>query len=129
MTHIDKLYELDRDDLLNVFQEHFDVQISENFTHNTDLSIDTWSTADGYEVYVLSEGDYADNLNFESDVYYYQPSCAEIINRIIEATNSYDAKVYCADIDMYFDDEQAIIDALVENFPDKFTDEELDEDE
>lgn len=126
MTHIDELYELDRYDLLDVFQEHFDIQISENFTRNTDLSIDTWNTADGYEVYVLSNGDYADNLNFESDVYYYQPSCAEIIDRIVEVANGYEAKVYCADIEMYFDDEQALIDALVDNFPDKFTDEDED---
>lgn len=128
MTTIDELYELDRYDLLNVFQNHFDVQISENFTRNTDLSIGTWNTADGYEVYVINNGDYASDLNFEHDVYYYQPSCAEIISRIIEVVNVHDAKVYCDDIDMYFDDEQAIIDALVENFPDKFTDEDEDED-
>ena len=126
MTTIDELYELDRYELLDEFQKAFDVEISENFTRNTDLSIDTWNTADGYEVYVLSEGDYADNLNFEHDVYYYQPSCAEIINRIIESANGYDAKVYCQDIEMYFDDEQAIIDALVDNFPDKYTDEDED---
>ena len=126
MTTIDELYELDRYELLDEFQKAFDVEISENFTRNTDLSIDTWNTADGYEVYVLSNGDYADNLNFESDVYYYQPSCAEIIYRIVEVANGYDAKVYCGDIEMYFDDEQAIIDALVDNFPDKYTDEDED---
>ena len=124
MTTIDELYELDRYELLDEFQKAFDVSISENFTRNTDLSIDTWNTADGYEVYVLSNGDYADNLNFESDVYYYQPSCAEIIYRIVEVANGYEAKVYCADIEMYFDDEQAIIDALVDNFPDRYEDED-----
>lgn len=124
MTTIDELYELDRYELLDEFQKAFDVSISENFTRNTDLSIDTWNTADGYEVYVLSNGDYADNLNFESDVYYYQPSCAEIIYRIVEVANGYEAKVYCADIEMYFDDEQAIIDALIDNFPDRYTDED-----
>ena len=124
MTHIDELYELDRYELLNVFQKHFDVEISDNFTRNADLSIGTWNTADGYEVYVINNGDYASDLNFEYDVYYYQPSCAEIISRIIEVVNVHDAKVYCDDIDMYFDDEQAIIDALVDNFPNKFTDED-----
>lgn len=124
MTTIDELYELDRYELLDEFQKAFDVSISENFTRNTDLSIDTWNTSDGYEVYVLSNGDYADNLNFESDVYYYQPSCAEIIYRIVEVANGYEAKVYCADIEMYFDDEQALIDALVDNFPDRYTDED-----
>lgn len=124
MTTIDELYELDRYELLDEFQKAFDVSISENFTRNTDLSIDTWNTADGYEVYVLSNGDYADNLNFESDVYYYQPSCAEIIYRIVEVANGYEAKVYCADIEMYFDNEQAIIDALIDNFPDRYTDED-----
>jgi len=126
MTHINELYELDRYELLNVFQKHFDVEISDNFTRNADLSIGTWNTADGYEVYVINNGDYASDLNFEYDVYYYQPSCAEIISRIIEVVNVHDAKVYCDDIDMYFDDEQAIIDSLVENFPNKFTDEDED---
>ena len=124
MTTIDELYELDRYELLDEFQKAFDVSISENFTRDTDLSIDTWNTADGYEVYVLNNGDYADNLNFESDVYYYQPSCAEIIDRIVEVANNWGAKIYCADIEMYFDDEQAIIDALVDNFPNKYTDED-----
>lgn len=126
MTTIDELYELDRYELLDEFQKAFDVSISENFTRNTDLSIDTWNTADGYEVYVLCNGDYAHDLQFESDVYYYQPSCAEIIDRIVEVANGYEAKVYCADIEMYFDDEQAIIDALVDNFPNKYTDEDED---
>jgi hypothetical protein len=124
MTTVDELYELDRYELLDEFQKAFDVSISENFTRNTDLSIDTWNTADGYEVYVLSNGDYADNLNFESDVYYYQPSCAEIINRIVEVASGYGEKIYCSDIEMYFDDEQALIDALVDNFPDKYTNED-----
>ena len=119
MTTIDELYELDRYELLDEFQKAFDVSISENFTRNTDLSIDTWNTADGYEVYVISDGHYADNLNFESDVYYYQPNCAVIIDRIIEIGE--DATIYCSDIEMYFDDEQALIDALVDNFPDKYT--------
>ena len=43
----DELYELDRYELLDEFQKAFDVSISENFTRNTDLSIDTWNTADG----------------------------------------------------------------------------------
>ena len=122
----DELYELDRYELLNEFQKAFDVQISENFTRNTDLSIGTWHTADGYEVYVMNNGDYANDLNFEYDVYYYQPSCNMILDRILEVANGYDAKIYCDDIEMYFDDEQAIIDCLVDNFPDKY-DEDDDE--
>ena len=122
----DELYELDRYELLDEFQKAFGVQISENFTRNTDLSIGTWSTADGYEVYVMNNGDYAKDLNFENDVYYYQPNCEMILDRILEVANGYDAKIYCDDIEMYFDDEQAIIDCLVDNFPDKY-DEDDDE--
>ena len=122
----DELYELDRYELLDEFQKAFGVEISENFTRNTDLSIGTWNTADGYEVYVMNNGDYANDLNFEYDVYYYQPSCSMILDRILEVSNSYDARIYCDDIEMYFDDEQAIIDCLVDNFPDKY-DEDDDE--
>lgn len=120
----DQLYELDRYELIDEFQNAFDVTISENFTRNTDLSIDTWNTADGYEVFVISDGDYTANLSFEHDVYYYQPSCAEILQRIVECANGYDAKVYCADIEMYFDDEQAIVECLIDNFPDRYEDNE-----
>ena len=122
----DELYELDRYELLDEFQKAFGVEISENFTRNTDLSIGTWNTADGYEVYVMNNGDYANDLNFEYDVYYYQPSCNMILDRILEVSNNYDVKIYCDDIEMYFDDEQAIIDCLVDNFPDKY-DEDDDE--
>lgn len=122
----DELYELDRYELLDEFQKAFGVEISENFTRNTDLSIGTWNTADGYEVYVMNNGDYANDLNFEYDVYYYQPSCSMILDRILEVANGYDARIYCDDIEMYFDDEQAIIDCLVDNFPDKY-DEDDDE--
>lgn len=122
----DELYELDRYELLDEFQKAFGVQISENFTRNTDLSIGTWNTADGYEVYVMNNGDYANDLNFEYDVYYYQPSAYMILDRILEVSNNYEAKIYCDDIEMYFDDEQAIIDCLVDNFPDKY-DEDDDE--
>lgn len=122
----DELYELDRYELLDEFQKAFGVQISENFTRNTDLSIGTWSTADGYEVYVMNNGDYAKDLDFEYDVYYYQPSAYMILDRILEVSNNYEAKIYCDDIEMYFDDEQAIIDCLVDNFPDKY-DEDDDE--
>lgn len=121
-----ELYELDRYELLDEFQKAFDVQISENFTRNTDLSIGTWNTADGYEVYVMNNGDYANDLNFESDVYYYQPSTDMVIDRIIEIADGCDEKIYCDDIEMYFEDEQAIIDCLIENFPDKY-DEDDDE--
>ena len=120
----DELYELDRYELLDEFQKAFGVEISENFTRNTDLSIGTWNTADGYEVYVMNNGDYASDLNFEYDVYYYQPSAYMILDRILEVANGYDAKIYCDDIEMYFDDEQAIIDCLVDNFPDKYTDDD-----
>lgn len=116
----DELYELDRYELLEEFQKAFEVNISENFTRNTDLSIGTWNTADGYEVYVMNNGDYASDLNFESDVYYYQPSTDMIIDRIVEIANDYDVKIYCDDIEMYFEDEQAIIEALVDNFPNKY---------
>lgn len=118
----DELYELDRYELLDEFQKAFDVQISENFTRNTDLSIGTWHTADGYEVYVINIGDYAKDLDFENDVYYYQPSCNMILDRIIEIGPG--SKIYCDDIEMYFDDEQAIIDCLVDNFSDKYTDDD-----
>ena len=120
----DELYELDRYELLDEFQKAFDVQISENFIANNDLSIGTWMTADGYDVYVMNVGDHYPNLDFENDVYYYQPNCAQILDRIIDVGTG--SKIYCEDIEMYFDDEEAIIDCLVDNFPDKYIERVLD---
>lgn len=83
-------------DLYQKLAKALDVkEITDNFLETYDLSISSWGTADGYDVYVMTED--PRNLNFESDVFYYQPSFDEIIDRISDNAGM-DASVYIEDL-------------------------------
>jgi len=83
-------------DLYQKLAEALDVkEITDNFLESNDLSVSSWSTADGYDVYVMTED--PRNLNFESDVFYYQPQFDEIIDRISDNAGM-DAVVYIEDL-------------------------------
>jgi len=71
------------------------IKISEDYTYNPDLQISTWNTADGYDLWVMTDD--PNNLSWENEVYYYQPSFDEIINRFQELDD--DAEVYIDDVD------------------------------
>ena len=75
-------------------------QITEYYRGVPDLEIGEWHTADGYDIHVMTND--ARNLVFEYDVYYYQPSFNQIIDRIKELDK--DALVYISDIEMYLPD-------------------------
>lgn len=103
MTHIKQL-----EKLLNV-------KIDENWPSNPDLSIYTQSTADGYDIYIVTNDE--SRLDWENDVFYYEPNFDEIIERIKEVASDYDdeqAVIYCSDIEQFFD-EYAVEDYLVEH--------------
>jgi hypothetical protein len=79
------------------------VEITEDFPRNPELSIYTQSTADGYEVYIITNDER--NLNWEDDVHYYEPSFKDIIDRIKEVSYDHEdeqAVIYCSDIDEFF---------------------------
>jgi len=83
-------------DIYQKLAEALDVkEITDNFLESNDLSVSSWSTADGYDVYVMTEDPH--NLNFESDVFYYQPQFDEIIDRISDNAGM-DAVVYIEDL-------------------------------
>ena len=79
MTHIEQL-----EKLLNA-------KITEDFSRNPELSIYTQSTADGYDVYIITSDVY--RIDWENDIYYYEPSFEDIVKRIKEV----DGTVYCSD--------------------------------
>lgn len=64
-----------------------------------DLEISTYNTADGYEVYVIKNSSFENQLDWENDVYYYQPSFDDIMSRIMELDA--DSKVYISDIEEF----------------------------
>lgn len=108
MTHIEQL-----EKLLNV-------KITEDFPRNPELSIYTQSTADSYEVYIITNDER--NLDWENDVHYYEPSFDDIIERI-EEIETYDddpAVIYCSDIEQFFNEYE------VEDYIEQNKDEEND---
>ncbi len=112
----DKLYELDRDDLIKELENKLEITISEELVGNADLYIDSLSTADGYEIYAIyQEMRY---LNTEYDLFYYEPSAEEILNRLEELDSG--DKVYITDMEILSQDENAIIDYLMLNFSDEY---------
>jgi len=74
-------------------------EITEDYKRNAhDLEIAEWNTADNYDVHIMTSDVYA--INFEYDVYYYQPNFSDIIDRIKELNNS-DAIVFVSDFETY----------------------------
>ena len=73
-------------------------QITEDFRGNPDLEIGEWHTADSYDIHVMTND--ARNLDFEYDVYYYEPSFNQVIDRIQEL-NDEDAIVWVSDFETY----------------------------
>jgi len=76
-------------------------EITEDWKGSPALEIGTWSTADGYEMHVITND--AQNLDWEYDVYYYEPSFEDVINRIKECGDDEpnEAIIHVADIDTY----------------------------
>ena len=119
----DDLYELDRDELLDVIIEATGVEINAD-CYNADLQLSTWCTADGYDIYVLMNGTAIGEMNWESDVYYYQPDLETILNRLKDLDPG--DQFYVDDVEEYFTDEEAMIDFLIDQYPDKYVEDEID---
>lgn len=77
--------------LLNV------AEITEDYECAPDLEIGEWLTADGYDVHIITDD--PRNIDFEYDVYYYEPSFKEVIKRIKQLDA--DATVYVSDFETY----------------------------
>ena len=88
---------------LDKLQEKLQIEIMDfnsNYT-NYELEITNRQTADGYDMYVITNDPY-ERLDWENDVYYYQPSFNDIMSRIIELDPG--DKVYTDDLEEYFPD-------------------------
>ena len=107
---------------LEKFQELAQINFVE---HNGDIEIGTLQTADGYEVYYVA----ADlrNLNWESEIFYYQPDFDAIMNAIDDLRFAgEEVSVACYDVDDYFDEYymlEYISDNMDEDEFEKFTNE------
>ena len=80
-------------------QEMLDIHITEDY-HVPDLEIGEYETADNYSLHVITEN--AANIQFETDVFYYEPSVDVILDRITELPKG--SVVWIADIETYLPD-------------------------
>ena len=81
-------------------QQKLDIEIDDSYKYNMyDLEISTYNTADGYEVYVMNSTPFENGLNWENDVFYYQPNFTDIMNRIMEL--DFGSTVYVSDIEEF----------------------------
>jgi len=82
-------------------QEMLDIQIIENYNGNCyDLEIGEYETADNYSLHVITES--YDNIQFDTDVFYYEPSVDVILDRITELPKG--STVWVSDIETYLPD-------------------------
>ena len=107
----DEIYDLDLDGLFTLWNNVSGLNVGEYAMHNTDLQISEWSTADGYSIYVMMNGDYMSDMQWENDVYYYQPPSKDIIERI-EDLGSGDVYIE----DMEWIDSMDLAEHLIESY-------------
>lgn len=69
---------------------------------NPDLTIESWHTADGYDVNVITNE--SENIDWENDVYYYQIPFEDIIERIKDLDEW--STVYVSDLEEYLPDDE-----------------------
>ena len=103
--------------ILKVVKEHFKFTIDDDAYQNYDIAAYTESTADGYEVYVVTND--MGSISIAEDVYYYESDVPQaLIDEIIGYGGS-DIVVYADQYfldEIYFDD--ALADLFVENIDD-----------
>ena len=106
-------------DYINKLEKHFkdcNVKISEeSFGWNGgDLSIAPWYTADDYEIHVMTNEE--TNVDWENDVYYYEPQFLDIMNRIVDTVADAGpyARIYVSDLETYLPEDE-VLEWLEEN--------------
>lgn len=90
--------------IMEKLEKLLNVKIVEDWDRHAELQIYSQTTADGYEMYIMTND--ADNLYWEDDVYYYEPSFDDIIDRIkdIQTNDDEPAIIYCSDIEQFFNE-------------------------
>ena len=105
------MQEPSRETIIKVVKEHFNFTIDDNAYNNYDIAAYTESTADGYEVYVVTND--MQSININEDVYYYESDVSQALIDEIIGYGGGDRIVYA---DQYFLDEIYFDDALADLF-------------
>ena len=103
--------------IIKVVKQHFNFTIDDSAYNNYDIAAYTESTADGYEVYVVTND--MESIQINEDVYYYESDVPQAIIDEIIGYGGGDTVVYADQYfldEIYFDD--AMADLFVENIDD-----------
>lgn len=105
---------------LEKFQEIAKINFITTPSH-ADVEIGTLCTTDGYELFYITQD--VQNLQFESEVYYYKPDFDTIMSEINKAyTRNQAVNVICYEIEDWFD-EYYMLDHLESNMDEEAFDE------
>ena len=91
-------FDIDHDEALKAIQDHYDFKLTDNWNGEPDYSIYTETTADGYEVWVATNGD-GRNICINEDVHYYEN---DLSDRLAEAMTDYNELIYVDDLESYY---------------------------
>jgi len=114
----------DQDVMLEILQDEYEFELTDNWNHTPDYSIYAETTADGYEVWVATNGD-GRNVCINEDVHYYE---SDLSDRLQEAMVDYCELIYVDDLEadyvedaimyayqnLYEEKEEEITDELIE---------------
>ena len=88
---------------LEKLKDKLNIQIDDMYNHRFhDLEIYTMNTADGYEIYCMRNSRFENQIDWENDIYYYQPPFEDIMERILDLGEG--STVYVDDIETYMPD-------------------------
>lgn len=82
-------------DYYKLLQEKLGIEIESDWRGPYDLEVSTYYTADNYDIYVMTND--PNNIDWENDVYYYEPSAEDILYRIDEVAKQGGARIYIDD--------------------------------
>ena len=102
--------------------KELNVELTDDYRVNgIDLEIGTLNTADGYELHTITSD--PRNLEWEYDVYYYEPDFNTVIERIKDVSHDDDvAVIFIADFEQYLPEYE------VQDYLDELKDEDENED-
>ena len=104
----------DQDKMLDILQNEYDFELTDEWNRSPDYSIYAETTADGYEVWIATPGD-GSNVCVNEDVHYYD---GELSERLQEAMTDYNELIYVDDLEAYYV-EDAIVSAYQDLYEDK----------
>ena len=91
-------FDVDHDEALKAIQDHYEFKLVDDWNGTPDFSIYTETTADGYEVWVATNGD-GRNVCINEDVHYYENDLAD---KLAEAMTDYNELIYVDDLESYY---------------------------